>query len=238
MCEPSIVIGSIIGAGQAITGVAEQNRRYRAQVDAVNRSNAIARQKYLNDVQISAFNDQRKGEVFTAQLKADAASRERFFRQREINQIEANRASESAQAELREKVTESMFKSQEALAKAIQAQGKILTSGAQEGQSLSLMLDDAERQMGMEEAQLNASIFDATRSYGLKQFGVQLGQYSSDVSAMNQITTSAAVAPTASFKTIKPIMQNPPEKPSALGPILGGFAAGVGAYAGLEAAAN
>ena len=234
MCEPSIVIGSIIGAGKAITGVQEQNRRYRAQVDAVNRSNAIARQKYLNDVQISAFNDQRKGEVFTAQLKADAASRERFFRQREINQIEANRASESAQAELREKVTESMFKSQEALAKAIQAQGKILTSGAQEGQSLSLMLDDAERQMGMEEAQLNASIFDATRSYGLKQFGVQLGQYSSDVSAMNQITTSAAVAPTASFKTIRPIKQNPPKKPSILGPLLGGFSTGVSVYGDLK----
>ena len=98
------------------------------------------------------------------------------------------------------------------------------------------MLDDAERQMGYEEAQLNASIFDATRSYGLKQFGVELGQYSSDISAMNAITTSAAVAPTASFQTIKPIDQNPPEKPSALGPILGGFAAGVGAYAGLEAA--
>ena len=217
MCEPSIVIGSIIGVGSAVTGIQDQNRRYRAQVDAVNRSNMIARQKYLNDTQISKFNDQRKGEVFTAQLKADALSRQRFFKQREINQIEANRASESAQAELREKVTESMFKSQEALAKAIQAQGKVLTSGAQSGQSLSLMLDDAERQMGYEEAQLNASIFDATRSYGLKQFGVELDQYSSDISAMNAITTSAAVAPTASFQTIKPIDQNPPEKPSALG---------------------
>ena len=149
MCEPSIVIGSIIGVGSAVTGIQDQNRRYRAQVDAVNRSNMIARQKYLNDTQISKFNDQRKGEVFTAQLKADALSRQRFFKQREINQIEANRASESAQAELREKVTESMFKSQEALAKAIQAQGKVLTSGAQSGQSLSLMLDDAERQWDM-----------------------------------------------------------------------------------------
>ena len=49
-----------MGAAQAVTGIAEQNRAHRAQVDAVNRSNAMARQKYLNDITISAFNDQRK----------------------------------------------------------------------------------------------------------------------------------------------------------------------------------
>jgi len=234
MCEPSIVLGVISGVGSAVTGIAEQNRQHRAQVDAVNRSNAIARQKYLNDIQISAFNDQRKGEVFTAQLQADAASRERFFKQREVNQLEANRASESAQAELREKVTESMFQSQESLAKAIQAQGTVLASGQQAGQSLSLMLDDAERQMGMKQAQLDASIFDATRSYGLKQFGINLDQYSADSGAYNAITTSAAVAPSASFKTIEPIKQEPPSKPSILGPLLGGFSAGVGVYGDLK----
>ena len=44
-----------MGAAQAVTGIAEQNRAHRAQVDAVNRSNAMARQKYLNDITISAF---------------------------------------------------------------------------------------------------------------------------------------------------------------------------------------
>ena len=64
-----------MGAAKAVTGIQEQNRAHRAQVDAVNRSNAMARQKYLNDITISAFNDQRKGEVFTTQLQADAAAR-------------------------------------------------------------------------------------------------------------------------------------------------------------------
>ena len=233
MCDP-VVLGVISGVGQAATGIVEQNRAHRAQVDAVNRSNAMARQKYLNDIQISAFNDQRKGEVFTAQLKADAASRQAFYKQREINQIEANRAGESAQQELREKVTEAMFKSQEGLAKAIQAQGTVLASGAQAGQSLSLMLDDAERTMGMQEAQLNASVFDATKSYGLKQFGVNLDQYSADTTAYNNISTSAAVAPSASFKTIKPIKQEPPSKPSILGPLLSGFSTGVSVYGDLK----
>ena len=127
-----------------------------------------------------------------------------------------------------------MFKSQENLAKAIQAQGTVLASGAQSGQSLGMMLDDAERTMGMQEAQLNATVFDATKSYGLKQFGVNLDQYSADTTAFNNISTSAAVAPTASFKTIQPIKQTPPKKPSILCTLLSVFSTGVSVYGNLK----
>ena len=173
MCS-AIALGVVSGVGQAAAGIAEQNRQHRAQVDAVNRSNQMARQKYITDITISAYNDQRKGEVFTAQLQADAAARSAFYKQKEINQIEANRASESAQQELREKITEGLFQSQTNLAKAIQAQGTMLASGAQAGQSMSLMLDDAERTLGFEQAQLDASIFDATRSFGIKQIIIHI----------------------------------------------------------------
>ena len=229
MCEAT-VLGIIAGAAQAGAGIIQQNAAHRNAVAQVNRSNAIARQKYLNDITISAFNDQRKGEVFTAQLQADAASRQAYYKQKEINQLEANRSSETAQQELREKVTEAMFKSQEGLAKAIEAQGTILASGQQAGQSMMLQLADVERQMGFKNAQLNASVFDATKAFGIKQFGVDLDQYGADTRAYNSISTTAAIAPSASFKTIRPIEQAPPEKPSILGPILGGIASGVGVY--------
>ena len=235
MCEP-VTLGIIAGAGTAVTGIMEQNRAHRAQVDAVNRSNAIARQKYINDITISAYNDQRKGEVFTAQLQADAAARSSLYQQREINQIEANRASESAQQELREKVTEAMFASQENLAKAIQSQGTVLASGQQAGQSMMLTVDDVERKYGMKQAQLDASVFDATKAYGIKQFGVNLDQYNSDMSAVNNLSTSAVVAPIASFKTIRPTKQKAPPKPSILTPLLSGFSAGVGTWAGVKTA--
>ena len=212
-----------LGAAQAVSGIAEQNRAHRAQVDAVNRSNAMARQKYINDITISAYNDQRKAEVFTAQLQADAASRSAYYHKKNINQIEANRASESVQAELREKVNKTMFESQTNLAKAIQAQGSILASGQQSGQSMMLTLDQAEREFGFEQAQLDATVYDATRAYGIKQFGIDLDQYSSNVAAFNSITTSAVVAPSASFQTVRPIQQAAPSKPSPLGPILGGI---------------
>ena len=235
MCAP-IALGIASGVGTAVTGIMEQNRAHRAQVDAVNRSNAIARQKYINDITISAYNDQRKGEVFTAQLQADAAARTALYQQREINQIEANRASESAQQELREKVTEAMFASQENLAKAIQSQGTVLASGQQAGQSMMLSVDDVERKYGMQQAQLDASVFDATKAYGIKQFGVNLDQYNSDMSAVNNLSTSAVVAPIASFKTIRPTKQKAPPKPSILTPLLSGFSAGVGTWSGVKTA--
>ena len=233
MCE-AVTLGIIAGAAQAGAGIIQQNAAHRNAVAQVNRSNAIARQKYLNDITISAFNDQRKGEVFTAQLQADAASRQAYYKQREINQLEANRSSETAQQELREKVTEAMFKSQEGLAKAIEAQGTILASGQQAGQSMMLQLADVERQMGFKNAQLNASVFDATKAFGIKQFGVDLDQYGADTRAYNSISTTAAIAPSASFKTIRPIEQAPPEKPSILGPLLGGIASGVGVYGAIK----
>ena len=233
MCE-AVTLGILSGVAQAGAGIIQQNAAHRNAVAQVNRSNAIARQKYLNDITISAFNDQRKGEVFTAQLQADAASRQAYYRQKEINQIEANRSSETAQQELREKVTEAMFKSQEGLAKAIEAQGTVLASGQQAGQSMMLQLADVERQVGFKNAQLNASVFDATKAFGIKQFGVDLDQYGADTRAYNSITTTASIAPSASFKTVRPIKQDPPPKPSILGPILGGISSGISVYGQLK----
>ena len=221
MCGP-LAIGIAMGGAQAITGIQEQNRQHRAQVDAVNRSNAMARQKYLNDIQISAYNDQQKLNVFEAQLDADTASTQAYYKQLEINQVEANRAVAAADQELQEKITEQMFSSQANIAKAIQAQGTVLAGNMASGQSMMLELSQAEREFGFEQAQIDATIFDASRAYGLSRYGIDLDKYSADTSAMNNIQTSAVMSPTASFQTIRPIKQNAPSKPSILGPILGG----------------
>jgi len=228
MCEPTL-IAIAVGAGTAVSTRQEQMRQHRAQVDAVNRSNAMARQKYINDLNIAAHNDQQKGNVFQAQLEADAASRSNFHRQQEINAIEASRAVSAADQELKEKISEAMFETQANLAKAIQAQGTVL-AGMQSGQSMMLELQQAERELGFEAAQIDATVFDATKSYGIKRFGIDLDQWSADNQAMNSITNSAMFAPTASFAPIKPIKQNAPSKPGLLGSIMAGVGAGLGAY--------
>ena len=233
MCEPTLIISAAMGGMKAISGIQEQNRAHRAQVDAVNRSNAMARQKYINDIQISAYNDQQKLNIFDAQLGADSAAQQAYYKQKEINQIEANRAVAAADQELQEKLTEQMFASQANLAKAIQAQGTVLASSMASGQSMLLELSQAERELGFEQAQIDATVFDATRSYGINRYGIDLDQYAANTSARNSITQSALVAPSASFQTIKPIKQNAPKKPSILGPILGGISTGIGVASGI-----
>jgi len=217
-----------MGVTKTVAGIAEQNRQHANQVDAVNRSNAMARQNYINQITISAYEDQRKGEVFTAKLQADAASRAAYFKQKELNQAEATRATVANDQQLREKINEQMFASQANLAKAIQAQGTVLASGMSAGQSMLLELNQAERDLGFAQAQIDATVFDATRNYGIQQYGIDLSQYSGDMKARNAITTSASVAPYASFMTPRPIEQAAPRKPSPLGPILGGISAGLG----------
>ena len=226
MCNP-LAIGAVMGGAQAITGIQEQNRQHRMQVDAVNRSNAMARQDYLNKIQISAYNDQRKGEVFTAQLQADAASRAAYYKQKEINQAEATRAITASDQKLRERITEQAFESQANLAKAIQAQGSVLASGQQAGQSMLLSLHEAERDFGFKQAQIDATVYDATKNYGIEKYGIDMDLFSANTKALNAVTTSAVVAPSASFKTVRPIKKAAPSKPSILGPILGGFSTAI-----------
>ena len=233
MCHP-VVAAVVVGAGTTIATRQEQLRQHRAAVDAVNRSNAMAKQKYLNDIQISAYNDQRKLDVFEQQLAADSASKANFYKQQDINAIEASRAITAAQQELQEKITEAMFESQANLAKSIEAQGTVLASDMSQGSSLMLQLQQAERQFGMEQAQIDASVFDATKAYGINKFGIDLDQFTADNTAMNSISNSAMFAPSASFETIKPIKQNAPEKPSMFGAIMAGVGAGFSTYGAVK----
>jgi|GEM_PF-5359363 len=222
MCS-TLAVAIALGAATTATGIATQNQQWKAEVEAVDRSNAMSKQKYINDIQISAYNDQQKLQIYEAQLKADAGAEENYYLQKGINQIEANRALEAADQEFREKLNEQMFASQANLAKAIQAQGTVLAGGQAAGQSMMLTLDEAERFYGFEQAQIDATVFDATKAYGINKYGIDLDQYSADTAAANNIQRTALMAPAPSFQTIKPTKQNRPDKPSPLGPILSGL---------------
>ena len=97
----------------------------------------------------------------------------------------------------------------------------------QAGQSMMLQLQDVERQLGFEQAAVNASLFNANQSFAMSEYGNRLSQYAADSRAVNALPAGPLFAPTAEFQTIKPIKQGDPEKPSMLGSIMSGVTAGV-----------
>ena len=230
MCEPTLIFSAAVGGAKAISGIQEQNRLHQAQKAAVARENAIARQDYLNKIQISAHNDQRKLQVYKAQLEALSASKAAYYKQRDLNQQEASRASMKAQEELQNKIEEAAFTDQTNLVEQIKAQGTVLASGMSPGQSMLLEMQDTERSLGFAQAQLENELTNYNQAFHSQQYEIALSQHSADNIAMGQIDPGPGIAPTASFMTIKPLKKIAPKKPSALGPILSGITTAVGIY--------
>jgi len=232
MCTVTLALAGISGVGTAIADRQAKMAQYRAQKAAVDRSNYQAKQDYLNKIQISAFKDQQKQNVFKAQLEAQAASVTAMERQKDLNQLEQSRASTANQLKLREKISEALFEGQTRLAESIRAQGTVLASGMAAGQSMLLTLNDQERQLGMEQAAVDASVYNARKGFGLQEYNLLLSQYSADNQAFNNVM-AAPVAQAAEFKTVKPVEMAAPEKPSMLGSIMTGFSAGVATGKGI-----
>lgn len=232
MCTPALALAGISGVGTAIADRQAKMAQYRAQKAAVDRSNYMAKQDYLNKIQISAFKDQQKQNVFKAQLDAQSASVTRMEQQKDINQLEASRASSANQLKLQEKIAEALFEGQAKLAESIRAQGTILASGMSAGQSLMLTLTDEERKLGQEQAAVNASLYTARQGFGLQEYNTLLSQYSADSAAYNNVI-AAPMAPVAEFQTVRPVKMAAPEKPSMLGSIMTGFSAGVKTGSGI-----
>ena len=231
MCEPTLILSAVVGVGTTVSQIGEQNRQHSAQVAQVNRSNAIAKQDYLNKIQISKFNDQRKLDVFEAQLEGSVAEREAYYKQKQINQQEKDRASIAAQMELEEKVAEAQLKGQTALAEAIKAQGTVL-AGDTVGGSMLLEAQQAERELGFATAAVDAGLWRAEQQYAAKEYDINLSHYAADNQALSSMSGGPTLAPTASFMTTRPIKMNAPKKPSILGPIMAGIGAGFTTYLG------
>ena len=232
MCTPALALAGISGVGTAMADRQAKMAQYRAQKAAVDRSNYMARQDYLNKIQISAFKDQQKQDLFKAQMDAQAASVTAMYKQKDINQLEQSRASTANQLKLNEKIAEAQFEGQQRLAESIRAQGTILASGMAAGQSTMLTLTDQERQLGQMQAAVDASLFNARRSFGLQEYNTLLSQYAADSQAYNSVI-AAPMAPVAEFKTVKPVKMAAPEKPSMLGSIMTGFSAAVKTGSGI-----
>ena len=233
MCEPT-TIAIVAGVGTAAGGGMKAIAQHRAQKAAARRQNQINQLKFQHELQIAAHKDQVKANEYNRQLEAFAAAQTALYRQKEINQLEKTRVSIAAQQALQETATELAFEDQAKLAAQIEAQGSVLASDAVAGQSMLLQIMDTERKLGMEQAQLTASMVDANKAYRIQEYGFNLDQYSADVAAMNRMP-GAPVAPSAEFSPLKlPDVQGP----SGLGLLGGLISAGASGLSGGISAGN
>jgi len=225
MCEPVTAISLVVGLGSMVSGTMQAVGAHQQQQAAVARSNAIAQQQYQQELQIAAAQDQEKGRTYKAQLESTAAAKNAYYRQISANQTEANRALSAESQRLQEQRRTAAFQAQKNVAEAIQAQGTVLASG-KAGQSFLLQALDSERQLGFEQAQIDATLMDATRASGLAREGILLDQSSANIAAWNNLPADP-LSPQASFAPIKPTPQGGPSSLALAGGIVGSVAGGV-----------
>ena len=226
MCEPVTATAAVLGGAQLIGGTMQAVGQHQAQSAAVARNNAIAKQQYQQQLQIAAATDRENDRVYQAKLKANEASKNAYHRQLNANQVEANRALTASQRKMQEKQTGAGFDRLDAMIASIQAQGAAMASG-KSGQSFLLQSMQAARTAGFEIAQIEQSLYDASRQAGLEQEGILLDQYGADVAAWNGLPAEP-LAPGASFLPIKPIPGQGPSGLALAGSLIGNAASSVG----------
>ena len=233
MCEP---ISATIGVLSAVGGGMQAIGAHQQQQAAVARSNAIAQQQYQREMQIAAARDRAKNRTYQAELKADTAAKNAYYAQITANQAEANRALAASSQNLKQKGTAAAFDAQRNISKAIRAQGQVLASG-KAGQSFLLSVMDTERQLGLEQAEVSQSLYDANLASGIEKEGILLDQASANTAAWNGLP-AAPLPPEASFLPIKPIKASGPSGLALAGGLLSagvsGVSSGLGAYSGLK----
>jgi len=222
MCAP------VMGVLSAATGIAGAIGQHQAQSAAVKRQNQIQQQEYTRQLQISERNDLIKKNKHAADLKAHATAQNDVLRQQEANQLEANRAKQAVARQLKEKQTEVAFERQANLANKIQATGQVLSTG-RTGQSMLLETLATERELGLQGAMMEQSLFDANAVYGNEIFGVNMRHWGADNSANNALPPTPT-SQGASFLPNKPIKAKGPSGLSLLAGIGGSIMGGIGTY--------
>jgi hypothetical protein len=194
MCEPTIIIGvstAVLGGIQSIAG-------YQQQQAQASYQNQIAQAQYQQEVQAYQINQQ----AYQQQIEANAAA--------------ANRAYQREQLKLQEKQAEAKQKAQDLLIEKLQSQGQVLASG-RTGQSLKILVSDAERDYGKDLANLGTNLGYAMQSYSMTAEDIYR-----DAESANNVA--------ASQRMLKPISPIATPGPSTLGLVAGLGQAALGGY--------
>lgn len=166
-----------------------------------------------SNVQIANQYDQQRRQVemereqIAAKAKSDRINYQRQLEnadtQVRYNNQAANKAYVQEQTKMTEARKKAAFAQQTALAKSIGARGSILAAG-RTGQSVGLLLNDAERQSGFEKAQADASLASSLEQSQLAMDGTFLQSQS----ANNQAISGIGMAPNDPYMPSLPGIPN------------------------------
>ena len=221
-----------LGVAQFAVGAMGAIAQHNEAKAAAARQNQINQQAYQRNLQIARNNDEMKKRAYEGQLNAQAEAVAAYNKELAINQVEADRAGNEARQKKQEKNTAAAFEIEKQIATAIQAQGKLLSTG-NTGQSFLLQTLQAERELGLAGAQLEQGLQDAHTAYARDLQGNALDHYSADAADYNKLPTSP-IAQQASWIPNKPIKVKGPSGFSLMANIgsavVGGVATGYGIY--------
>ena len=227
MCGPVA-----IGVAQAGMGIMSSMASHKEAQRAAARQNQVNQQAYQRNLQIARNNDEMKKKAYEGQLNAQAEAVAAYNKELAINQVEADRAGNEARQKKQEKNTAAAFEIEKQIATAIQAQGKMLSTGSS-GQSFLLQTLQAERELGLAGAQLDQGLQDAHTAYARDLQGVALDHHSADAADYNRLPTSP-LAQQASWIPNKPIKVKGPSQMSLLANIGTSIVSGVATGYGID----
>jgi hypothetical protein len=161
-------------------------------MQSFNQRNAIANQNLQTQNEFLAQQQQRQYQTlqnqleFQTELNKSLASQAFVNSQLELNKNATSRAIQAEQQKLADAQAQAAFEGQRLLATNLQTQGSVLSSG-RSGQSIGLLVNDAERTYGQNAAILNRNSQTATGDYLNNSAMAVLRQLNADVDASNRL---------------------------------------------------
>ena len=198
-------IGTIGGLASSAIGIMQGQQQAQQQQQAAAMQAQQAQQSM--DLQYQAAQRQahseRQAQVqkHIGDTRIQQAGTLAYYNQLNNNNEAANKSYVSEQVKLNEAKDKAAFQAQKNYAKAIGAQGKILSSGAT-GQSVGLLALDVDRQKGFADAEQNATIRSAEQAASI---------------GMDTAFTQAKSANNTAYNNLTPTVQAPLMTPDPQG---------------------
>lgn len=139
---------------------------------------------------IASYSQQQQ--EYSAQMAAYRRSEQVYAQQIKLNAEAANRGYVSEQQKLQGEFMKASQEAQGRLVQSLQAQGTVLASG-RSGQSIGLLMSDAEREYGRDLANIAQNLTFARQDYGTSAEGI----YQNQKSANNIAASNRMLRPTA-----------------------------------------